>query len=353
MACVLDGGAIEQEGERDEDGHRTYRVTWQVYSTTGLDGPANVMQTPGLPVPGTVWNYRADVDIWAWCRPQMTVTKHPNDNRPEDPRQWWSVQQTFSTRPPSREQAQRQRPPDSRLEDPLFFPPRVSGQTVAYTEEISYDRNGKLISTSCGEPIRGPQVEFDFHRSQVVIEQNVLSLQLGLCESMVDTVNDATLWDEPARFVKLSGFSWSWQYYGNAFRYYTRTFTFDIFGRYVPDTPGSNSTTFTLRSGHDRIIPDEGTLVLRGKWDRDPNHTTFKQYIVDSGLTINNAKPGDIVAYMDYNSNPTTVLLDGSGRPWDRNSATTGTDDDTQGWIDLQYYRESNFLLLGIPTDLE
>lgn len=351
MACVLIGGAIQQEGERDENGHRTYTVTWQVQSDV-TDGPANVMQTPGLPVPGTMWNYRADVDVWAWCRPQMKITAHPNDPQPNEPRYLWAVEQVFSTKPPSREQAQRQRPPDERNEDPLLWRPKVSGQTINYVEEIAYNNDGSLICTSVFEPIRGPQVEFDAHRSQVIIEQNVIALQLTLCESMVNTLNDAPLWGAAARFVKLSNFSWSWQYYGSAFRYYTRTFTFDIFGRYRPDTPGSASSTFTYVSGHDRRIPDEGTMVLRGVWERNQNLATYGTYRVASGLTPDTAKPGDIVAFQDFNGNPAHVILDGEGRPWDRNMATTGVTDDNQGYIDIEHYRESNFLLLSIPTTL-
>ena len=357
MACVLIGGAIQQEGERDENGHRTYTVVWQVQSDV-TDGPANVMQTPGLPVPGTMWNYRADVDVWAWCRPQMKITAHPNDPQPNEPRYLWAVEQTFSTKPPSREQAQRQRPPDERNEDPLLWRPKVSGATINYAEEISYNNDGTLICTSVFEPIRGPQVEFDAHRSQVIIEQNVIALNLPTVEAMVNTVNDATLWGHPARFIKLSNFSWSWQYYGSAFRYYTRTFTFDIFGRYRPDTPGSPTSTFSYVSGHDRRIPDEGTMVLRGTWEKDRNLSTYNTYRIGrdalgNELTPDTAKAGDIVAFLDSNNNPANVILDGHGRPWDRNMVTTGTAaDDQQGYLDIEHYFESNFLLLGIPTVL-
>lgn len=351
MACVLEGGAIDMSAEVDENAARTYKVTWQVRSTTGLDGPANVLQTPGIPIPGTMWNYLSDVDVWAWCRPECSVRRHRNDNS-QDPIFLWEVEQTFSTKRPSREQAERQRPPDQQPQDPIGQPPRVSGRSFGQSEEIAFDRNGNRILTSAREPIRGPSVTFDYTRDQVVIEMDVAALQLSLCRSMVNTVNDATLWGSSRRFIRLSEFSWSYQYYGSAFLYYTRRFVFDIYGRYDPTRISlANPTGYV--SGWDRRIPDEGTLVLRGQWERNPNLATYGTYRIPAGLTIETAGPGDIIAFQDFHGNPTTVLLDGHGRPWDALGQTTGTTgDDDQGFIDIEHYQESNFLLLGIPATI-
>lgn len=346
MACTLINGAMDMEGEIDEDGARTYKVVWQIESDNGLDGPANVLQTPGLPVPGTMWNYLNDIDIWAWCRPNATVRRHRGDNS-QDPIRLWELEQTFSTKRPSREQGQRQQPPNQRTEDPIFLPPKISGSTVEFQVEDPIDwRTGIRALTSAREPIRGPAVTFDDCRSQIVIEQNVLVLQLDLLEQMKATVNDSVLWGRPARHIKLKSWTWDWTYYGQSFRYFVRRLTFELYTRFDP-------TTFTYKSGWDRVIVDEGTLVLRGEWERNRNLATYRTYRVAPGLTAANAKAGDIVAYQDFHGNPSHVILDGNGRPWDALGVTTGTvGDDTMGTIDFQHYPESNFLLLGIPSVL-
>lgn len=350
MACTLLGGSLDMSAEVDENAARTYTVVWQVQSSE-LDGPANVLQTPGIPVPGTTWNYLSDVDIWAWCRPECTVRRHRGDGS-QDPIQLWEVEQKFSTKRASREQADRQRPPNEQVQNPLLEPQRVSGRSFGQTEEVSFNRNGVRILTSAREPIRGPQVEFEMTRDQVVIEQNVPILQLDFCRKMVNTVNASTLWGSPARHVRLSEFTWSYQYFNMAFRYYVRRFVFDIYTR--ADMTRAVLGVPYYMSGWDRRIPDEGTLVLRGKWERDQNLSTYGTYRIASGLTIDNAGPGDIIAFQDFHGNPTTVLLDGYGRPWDVYGAHTGTTgDDTQGYRDVEYYNESNFLLLGIPVNLE
>lgn len=344
MACTLLGGSLDMSAEVDENAVRTYKVTWQVQSSE-LDGPANVLQTPGIPVPGTMWNYLNDIDIWAWCRPEASVRRHRGDGS-QDPIQLWEVEQTFSTRRASREQAERNRPPSEQVQNPLAEPPRVSGRSYGQSEEVAHDRDGRRIRTSAREPIRGPMVEFDMTRDQVVIERNVAALNLDFCRSMVNTVNASTLWGSPARQVRLSEFTWSYQYYGNAFRYFVHRFVFDIYKRWDP-------TQSAFISGWDRRIPDEGTLVLRGQWEENRNLATFGTYRIAAGLSIDNAGPGDIIAFRDRHSNPTTVLLDGFGRPWDINGVTTGTaSDDQQGIIDVQHYNESNFLLLGVPAVL-
>jgi len=355
MACVLLDGVLEWEGEIDDDGYRTYPVTWQVQADV-TDGPANVMQTPGLPVPGTMWSYDADVDVWAWCRPGMKVKRHRGDGT-QDPTVLWEVTQTFSTKRPTREQGSKQKPPNERVDDPLSEPAKISGGSVNYQEEQAYDRYGARIETSAREPIRGPQVEFDAGRTQIVIEQNLLNLQYDLVTAMLHTVNDAPMWGMPARFIKLSDWKFSRQYYGQVYRYFVRTLTFDIFPKYYALTPGDESTLFELGSGFDRRIPDEGTICLRGQWERDENLETYGNWIrgrdrVGGELTLSSAQPSDFVAFQDFHGNPSNVLLDGHGWPWDKNLATTGTDDDSQGIIPVEYYGESNFALLGIPPVL-
>lgn len=342
MTTAIIDGQRKWSLKRDSDGHRTYRITHLVAADT-TDGPANVLQTPGLPVPGNPWIVDGDVDIWAWCRPDADVQVH--QEKEGDPATVYSVEQTFSTKPPTKDQGSRQRCADQAIEDPLLEPQKVSGSFVNFTEEVTRDRTGAGIFTSAKERMKGPQVEFEFSRPQIVIEQNVVNLQLATVAQMMNTVNDAPLWGVITRGIRLAGFTWSRQFHGTCFAYYTRTFTFEVYAK-------ENAAGTAVISGWDRVLVDEGTKVLRGRWETNQNLATYGSYRVDPTITIETAGAADIIAYTDFHGNPTNVILDGQGRPWDESAATTGTSDDKMGTVAVEVYRESNFLLLGIPTTL-
>jgi hypothetical protein len=381
MAGVLITGTRTWSLARDADGHRTYKVRHLVVA----DGPATALTTPGLPAPGAVWSFPNDVDNWAWCRADADVKLHQER---EGEGRTWAVDQTFSTRPPERCQT-------TAVADPLLEPQQVSGSSVRYSEEATEDRFGNPVVNSAHEPLRGPPVEFDANRSQVVIAQNVAALELALCESLRDHVNDAPLWGLAARCVKLSDFSWEKKYQGSCQPYYTRKFTFDLH-------PG----TF------DREALDEGTKMLAGDWsETDPPVYTPKAWadagnpahfvqakdragenirvVLNRGLPIaaklqgyitgaTNAAPivitsaahglvtqkrvaiyqvaGNTAANFSWRVTVLTAdtfSLDGStgngayagGGYWKNTS-----DEDQPGAIWIERYEEGNLLLLGIPT---
>ena len=331
MACTF-RGRLSWSMQRDEEGHRTYRIKHLVVSDTLTDGPAQALTTPGLPVPGSIWIVGTDLDLWAWCRQEATVT--PHQSKEGEPGYHWAVEQTFTTKPTKRCYEQQ-------FTNPLTEPQKVSGSFVRYTEEGQYDKDGRPIVNSAFERIRGPQNEWDNSRPQVVVEQNVPLLELDLLAAMRDTVNDLPLWGLPARCVKLSDIKWSRQMYGMCFFYYTRTLTFDV-----------NYETW------DRRILDEGTKALRGKWVTDPTSAFFRQYVVDRDLDYDEAhlSPVNFIKYKDFHGEPARVILNGAGRPWDPGHVPTGTSvgtgtgaDTTPGTITVRKYAEADFTLLGIP----
>lgn len=316
---------------RDAEGYRTYKAVIRVASNSSTplpDGPLTVLQTPGLPTPGSAWSFSSEIDAEVWCRPDAQI-KRAGEYRDGDPVMNWDVELTFSNKPlpPSQERCN-----STTTGDPLLEPQKVSGTFVKYTEEATYDRFGVAITSSCGEPMRGPQVEFDKSRPTVRIQQNVADLQLGLCAALMDVVNDAPLWGLPARCVKLSQFSWERHFYGSCYVYYTRTFDFDV--RY---------DTF------DRTLVDQGTMVLRGHWDTNTASLTYGTYVLDGGVSPGSTSPSDVIRYKDWHGENATVILDGNGRPWDEGGRSTGTSDDTMGTRVVQKYDEANLLLLGIP----
>lgn len=307
---------------RDEEGYRTYRIKHLV-AVDPLEGPARVLgSTPGLPLPGALWLVDEDVDLWAWCRPDATVEPLVEN----EPNEIFEVEQVFSNKPPKRDYCY-----ENPVEDPLLQPMKVSGTFVKKKIEATADHEGNPIQNSAFEQFRGPQVEFDESLPTVRIEQNVPLLQLGLVAQMMDTVNVVPMWGLPVRCVKLSNFTWERKYYQACYKYYTRTFDFEV-----------NYRTF------DRDLLDEGTKALhgvnrRGEWVVKP--------INEDGDLPNSLNPNHFVRYKDAHGENARVILDGAGRPIDPTPGSgSGQGGNEAGYIHVEYYGESNFFLLGIPV---
>jgi hypothetical protein len=384
-ASLHNGGLWGWSGGRDIEGHRTYTVELHVKTDDDSEGPAVVMQCPGLAVPGSIWIVGSDTDIWAWATPQMEV----EPIRKGEPGYFWKVTQHFTTKPPS---ADKSRPYDADpIEDPLLEPQRVSGSFIEKTEEGQYDRFGSPIATSSHEGIRGAQNEWPSDGGDTIsVEQNVADLELGLLSLMKNWVNDAPLWGLPARCIRFKSYTWDKKYYGASSYYYTRRLEFEA-----------------NRSGFDRVLLDEGTKVLNGHWDIQGSGCTLnlttsggaitsatvnaggtgysvsatvtlevtggggtggfvnvttnssgvvtgvssvanggtgysnttgaatraeaQGWVVDpiNGVTPDPNNPSHFIRYQDPNGNLARVILDGNGRPYDPNKATSFTDDGT------------------------
>ncbi len=285
-------------GAIDEDGFREYRLKTLIQCDSVNDGPATAMQTPGLPEEGSLWIIGNDVDIWAWCRPNMTVTPliegEPNDQ--------FYVEQRFSTKFGQGRDPKNQRCAQQRIEDPLLEPQKISGSFIRKREPAVVDRFGNALFNSSWERLQGPEVEFDESTWQVRISQNVSSLELALCYSMKNTVNQFPLWGAPRRCIKLSDFHWERLYHGSCSKYYTRHFTFDI--------------DFKT---HDKLVPDIGTKALRGKWTAlsgtSGGGLTWTLTSI-GGVAPDPKNPFDFIRIPDYFGNPHRIPLDGKGQPF-------------------------------------
>lgn len=288
---------LKWSATRDQEGHREYKITFLASTDDPDDGPATLLSASGLPTIGSAWGFGNDIDPWALCWPNATITPMVNN----EPNQWWYIEQMFTTKPIWRCQS-------ATIDNPLDEPVQVSGSFVKYVAEAEYDRNGDAITNSSHQPYTGAVVEVDHNRPTVNISKNFSSNQLSVFASMVDTVNDATLWGLPARRVKLANVSWERKYYGVCTAYYTANYEFEI--RY---------------EGFDKIIADKGTHVYIG-----------------SGNTND---PANYILNVDIHGNPKGIKqLDGSGSELAHNASPY--------FHTFEIYRESNFLLLGIPTSL-
>lgn len=285
-------GIKSWEGQKDDDGYKTYVVVHEVRAELA-DGPAEVMRTPGLPVPGALWAFHNDVDALASCRPAMKAERVLKDEKCTE----WLVTQTFSTKPLDQRSCNQ-----NNIDDPLLQPPKVSGSFIKYQEEATKDRHGAAILTSSHEMIRGALVEFDKNRMTVKIEQNVANLNLPLLSKMNDTVNSSTMWGVPRRCVKLSVGPWEKKYYGQCYVYYTRVLDFEI---YMKEGPNG------IESGFDKDLLDEGTKVLNGHW------TPEVLWELDNinGSPPNPENPKHFIRFRDPSGEPCKVILNGAGLP--------------------------------------
>lgn len=321
MATQIVDGPYSWRGARDNEGHREYVVVHRVkgaFLPGSADGPANVMQTPGLPAVGSQWSFDGDSDIWAWCRPGMQVSPEVDGEQNE----FWRVEQTFSTKPMNRCH-------DTQIENPLLEPVKISVSNVRYTEEATHDKDGDPILNSAHEQMRGPQVEFDKSRFQVVIEQNVAVQGLTVKAGLIDHVNNAPLWGLGTRRIKFSLFSSERKFHGLCQVYYTEKMTFDIDGSLL---------------GFDRTLLDEGSKVLRGHWGETSRGEVKGRWYADVGADPDN--PSDFIRAKDSHGENMRVILN-HGVPVDIES--TGTGETVPGEILVEKYEEGNLLLLGIP----
>lgn len=292
-------GQTKWEMSRDSEGHREYRVTHKVLANP-KDGPANVLQCPGLPVPGSFWSFDNDSDLWATCRWDAKVTPVITD----EPNMVWEVEQTFSSKAPDTKNCK-----TTQVEDPLLEPPKVSGSFVKYTEEAVLDRFGNFITNSAFEQMRGSQVEFDRNRPTIKIEQNVPTAYLAyqLPSQMVDTVNNDTLWGFPRRTIKLSSASWERKFQGECSVYYTRTLEFDI-NIHTDQITGEQS------SGWDKELADIGHKVLCGHWSDAKDAWILDEPFTGAG-SPDPQNPRHFIKFKDREGQPGEVVLDGAGKP--------------------------------------
>lgn len=296
---------------QDAKTNRRYSIRFLV-ETERTEGPYTALHAPGLPGVGASWSFDSDYDGWAFYTGEANVEPRVEN----EPNTYWDVEFTFST---DIKDCQEQE-----VENPLLQPQKVSGTFNRFVKEATYDRHGNFLKYSSWERIQGPQVEFDNSKPTVRIEQNVPSLQLGLLASMIDTVNSVPQWGFSDRTIKLSSVSWEEKFYGLCFRYYTRVLEFEI-----------DYNTF------DRVIVDQGSRLVHGEWS-DISGSWVHTAIPGVGLPDSN-NPAHFVRAIDRQGNPTTFILNGAGVPYD--PAING-----QGSIDVEYYPESNFFFLGIPS---
>lgn len=253
-------GARRWSMTRDRKGYRRYEVVHRVQVDRDVHGPLSVIElTPGLPEPGSRW-YEPDIeDTWAFFTQELKVDpvgRESNNN-------FYDVTQ-YATNDPTDECAEELK------DDPLSINDRIRVESINYQREQIFDANGDAIINSAWEQYRGPQVEFDDNRIQVVIEQNAGNLELDLIDSLMHHVNDQVMWGFAIGTIRLTSFSADPKYHTNCDKYWLRRFTFEV------DT-----------NTHVRTLLDEGTKVLHGRWDQNKGTGCILDLVVTAGVLTN------------------------------------------------------------------
>lgn len=363
MSTFIVGKWRWKPGAIDPDGHRVWKVDIITQGDPNLDGPAAHMQTPGMPLPGSTYLANNDLDIWAYCHGERTTSPYEYSGGGMT---HCVTELTFSTRPANRDPGQRddkgarKKCSDVQVQDPLQEPPAISRISLREQREEAFDKNFSYIAYTSFEQIRGPMATFDRHRDQVTIEQNLLDPQDKDMPGFMDFVNDAPLWDLPARCWKLCDRRWQRKSYGTCGFYYVRTLVFESNAELVPSP--LNSIVFPLGqyavlyngkyylTHWDHYPLDESSKFISGFWDNSGNFVA--NYF---GAAPNPKNPTHYINAFDKNWQPVRMILSNDpnkkGQPAkDPSGQLTGTPD--ANYLRFQRYQEANFLLLGIPTVL-
>jgi len=73
MAC-RSLGPRRWRGERDAEGHRTYKIVYLLKCDSPNDGPVSALLASGLPSYGQQWIIGNDIDLWSWMRWDTVLT---------------------------------------------------------------------------------------------------------------------------------------------------------------------------------------------------------------------------------------------------------------------------------------
>lgn len=311
-------GLMDWGLDSDDDGHRTYHVQFKVQTNNPFDGPVIVWSCPGLPKVGDGWFFGEDeLDTYAFCTPYVKVKTLLSG----EPNFHWLVDFQFTTKSLDRCQLVKYRSPFSEI-------PEIRGTFNRDRREQNRDRYGKIVTFSSMEPIHGEKATFDESHPTLNISVNRPNLPLTRYSTYVDTVNDGTLWGYAARKIKLSNVTWERLVYGLCQYYYRTTFEFEMSSK---------------GQGFDRKIMDEGTRELK-EFITTPTMTdplTGKPY---------NKDLRNFVSVIDDKGNLMKVPLDGQGRRL--RVEDSGADPPIFYMVDFEYYPMSNFLLLGVPSEI-
>lgn len=269
--------------ERDRDtGHRTYKITFRVRSDDRNDGPRTIEQADELPRPGvSVWNYFGDEDPAAVCTRGIRIEPQEGER---EPWLYWLVECEFTTKPLGQCQD------EDAADDPLQERPKVRFTSRKERREATHDAYENPCLSSSFERIRGASTEVEETIPVLEITQNVPTHSAVTAARLTDCVNHEPLYGFAAGEVRLAEVHADQQYSARCTRYWERSVRLEI-----------------RRGGWARQVLDEGTKVLRGRFDENG------VYVVDADADAKD--PRDFIPFVGKSNQPDRVILNGAGLP--------------------------------------
>lgn len=288
-------------GNSDKQGNRQYTVTHLVRTSADTDSPSDVLlNTTGLPAPGSTWNYGNTPDAQAVCQYERTASRY----KPVEGENgiYWSVVSKFDSNPGAT-------PPGAGSDGgPLTMPFKISGGFDQNEIQKYVDRNGNPLLSTSFEPLFGEATMRNIARPTVTVEHNIATDPVSLLDGYMNHVNSVAMWGFGPRHIRMEDAEWSKEIMSSGYIYYNVKYTF-----------------VCNYSSWDEDLLDEGRKTLKPGGDiNDPAH--FE--IAKAGL-------GD-------DKNPDPVMLD----------TQTGLQTTIPHWLSFEIDPQANFLLLGIPSTL-
>lgn len=172
MAVVACNEVTGREGARDKNANKRYTRVFQVLTDAPTDGAKQVIEHPGLPGYGDIWELVTyGGDVLDQDQEAFLVEKRPAQTDPDNLLNW-TVYCEYVGRG-----------------DPTLEPPEIDWDTQKWQKTTQEDVYGVFVANSAGDPYQDG-LTADRSRFTVTIRQNVLTWDPVDAANYLDTLNE-------------------------------------------------------------------------------------------------------------------------------------------------------------------
>ena len=194
------------DADENDEGVRTYRLTYQVLTDSVNDGPIAVLAASGLPRIGDTFGFGNSSDFGAYC-------KRRTARQPDETGLKWQVEVEWASdsKPPT------ETPP----ENPLDELPKYSLGFVRETAPLEKDGSGSAIVNSAGVPFN-PPIEVEVSRPVLKVQRNEPPDFITLAARAIeyqDAVNSDTFYGAVAGKARMMSIEVSTEFKRNGVSY--------------------------------------------------------------------------------------------------------------------------------------
>lgn len=219
MTVTADPYPFDFPAKKDMDGGAVYDVKWGVTVDSAQIGPDDVIEAPGLPLPGSPFS-----SVVAGGNPNAYYFGDGSAKRAGSAKKQrirWECTLPFRT-------AGAGTNPSGQTNHPLLKPWKVNGGVNKYTTAAQRDKDGNPILNSAKQRFRGEVVNLIDSRGWFSIEGYVSWINFNVMDNIGGAVNENAYWNIAARKIKVSEFTYEQLWFGNSVWYFKVNFTFEI-----------------------------------------------------------------------------------------------------------------------------